>query len=153
MDFTQLLDGISDHPYATIILASVITGRTTAVVVGALVAEGFINPLLAYIIFVIMDILGDTIYYFFGRIGRLGGKFFIKRIGLEEKLEKLNGGLKESLTKAIFIGKIISFSKPVIITAGIAEMPLFKFYRITVPCTLVLYILYMSAGYFFCRWI
>ncbi len=137
----------------TIIMASVINGRATALVVGALVGQGFLNPIVAYFIFVTMDILGDILYYSFGRIGQLSGTFLVKK-SWREKLDQLNGGLKKNLSKALFFGKISMVgSKPIIVAAGIAKMPLVKFLGINVSCTLVLFVVYMLIGYLFSQWI
>ena len=79
-------------------------------------------------------------------------KEFLKKapIALErKKLAQLNGNLEKNLMKALFVGKItIVGSKPMIVTAGMAKMPLLKFYCVTVPCTLVLFLLCMGIGYF-----
>ena len=153
MDYAQLLEGIKAHPYLTIITASVIKGQPVAVVAGALVAQGYVNPITAYCIFVVMDFLGDTLYYFFGRAGHLGGKFFMRK-SWQKKLGRLHEGWGKNLPKALWIGKIsIVGSKPVIFAAGAAKMPLLKFWGITLPCTLVLFILCMAIGYFFGQWI
>ena len=121
--------------------------------IGALTVQGYINPVIAYVIFVTMDVLGDALYYCFGRVGFLGGKFLIKE-SWRKTLSRLNGELEKNIVKALFIGKILAIgSKPIIVAAGIAKMPLRKFLSITVPCTLVLFLLYMSAGHFLGEWI
>ncbi|MEK7539331.1 MAG: VTT domain-containing protein [Patescibacteria group bacterium] len=152
MDHIQLLEGIKAHPYTTIVAASVVNARITAVFVGAFVAQGYINPFIAYIIFIVMGISGDMLYYFFGRIGHLGGVLLIKN-SWQNKLSQLDDKWRKNFPKAILIGKTTAGSKPVIFVAGVAKMPLLKFLSIIVPCTLVLYLLYMSIGYFFGQWI
>ena len=153
MDYTQLLDGIKVHPYVTIITATVVSGRITAVVVGAFVAKGYINPFIAYCIFVTMDILGDTLYHLFGRMGHLGGTFLIRK-SWQKKLSRLNQRFGNNFTKMLFFVKVTGIgSKPTIVGTGIVKMPLPKFYSITAPCTLALFVLYMAVGYFFGQWI
>ncbi|MEK7127965.1 MAG: VTT domain-containing protein [Patescibacteria group bacterium] len=137
----------------TIILASLVNGRATALVVGAFIGQGYLNPFAAYWIFVAMDFMGDTLYYCLGRIGQLGGKFLIRE-SWQEKISQFNGGLKKNLPKALLFGKITMVgSKPIIVAAGMTKMPLFKFWSVNMPCTLVLFFLYMAAGYLFSQWI
>lgn len=78
MDFSQLLEGIQAHPYATLFAVSVVETRITAVCVGAFAAQGYINPVIAYGIFIFMNLLGDTLYYTFGRTGQVASRFLIK---------------------------------------------------------------------------
>ncbi len=151
MDYNQLLEGIQAHPYATTVAASVVNGKATAIVVGAFVAQGYVNPIVAYAIFVVMDILGDTLYYFLGRLGYLGGKIIIKD-SWRQKLNQPNEKFAKHFLWALFIGKVsLVGSKPTILAAGITRMSLVKFYGVIVPCTLVLYLLCMGLGYFFLR--
>lgn len=151
MEYAELIDGVRTHPYITIVLASVVNGRVTAVVAGAAAAQGILNPFLAYGIFVAMDILGDTLYYCFGRVGHLMGNCFMRKIGWHDKFDKINPGFVASLPKAILIAKMTMIaSKPVVITAGIAKLPFHKFYGVVTPCTLVLCVLYIVVGYLFC---
>ncbi len=149
MDYIQLLEGIKAHPYATLIAASVVQGRITALLIGAFVAQGGdINLIIAYSIFVVMDILGDTLYYFFGRIGHIGGTLLIRK-SWQRKLNWLNLKFQGNLIKIIFFVKATGIcSKPGMVLAGTTKMPLQKFWGITVPCTLVLFLLYMVVGFF-----
>lgn len=152
MDYTQILEGMQAHPYATIILASVIEGKITAVIAGAFVTRGQVDPMVAYSIFVTMDVLGDTLYYLFGRIGHLLGTYFMDKIGWQAKSDRLHGGLMRNLPRTIWLAKITMVgSKPVIVTAGIAKMSFVKFYGVTIPCTLLSYLVCMGLGYFFCQ--
>src|SRR3989344_2844803 len=136
MDYVQLLEGVKAHPYATVIAASVVNGRVTAMFVGAFVAQGYINPIIPYIIFVVMDVLGDMLYYSLGRIGNIGGKIIIRK-NWQKRLSQFNDKkLKNNFPKALLLAKVSAIgSKPVIVAAGMGKMPLAKFLGVTVPCT------------------
>ena len=160
MDWSYLVDGLRAHPYAVIVTSAFFEGRFTALVVGAFFSmEGgeSINLFITYGIFVVMDILGDALYYSLGRVGYLGGKkFFLKRTSWSRKVDQLlsRKGLQRSLVGALLLSKIAPVgSKPAIFAAGVAKMPLPRFFGIVVPCVLVSFVIYMAVGYFFWQWI
>lgn len=146
--YVQLREGIEAHPYLTIIAVSVVEARVTSVFAGMFVAQGYVNPIIAYVIFIVMCFLGDTLYYFLGRTGHAGARFLHRKKWhrLAWVREKMNG----SLPWALVIGKVSGIaSKPAIVAAGIGKMPFAQFCRITTPCTLVMFLVYMTLGYFF----
>ncbi len=157
MNDSQFLDGILAHPYLTIITVSVVQGRIPAFIAGMFAAAGLLNPVIAYAIFCIMDILGDTLWYLISRFvhhlihcfGHRFGKYIIKKIGWQEKVNEISSDLIKYLPRALFIGKITFAGKPMIITAGIAKMPFLKFYGVVVPCTLIQFLLFIGLGYLF----
>ncbi|MFA6076977.1 MAG: hypothetical protein WC735_02790 [Candidatus Paceibacterota bacterium] len=142
------MEGIKAHPYWTIITFSVIEGRLTAIAVGAFVAQGYVNPIVAYSIFVTMGVLGDMFYYFVGRVGNRVCSFFIRK-SWRDRIGQFKGEWNKNLPRAIVASKVLVGSKPVIIVAGMTKMSLPKFMRIIVVWTLVIYLVCMLLGYFF----
>lgn len=54
----------------------------------------------------------------------------------------------------LVIGKVTALaSKPAMIAAGLGKMPFGQFSGIILALNLVLYLIYMSFGYFFDRWV
>lgn len=146
-----MLDGMKDHPYMTIISAAIWQGRVTAIFAGAFIAQGYVNPVMTYIIFVVMDISGDFLYYRAGRVGGHLARLFIKKSWSKKKKSgRVGQALERGLPLGLFIAKVTGvLSKPVIVAVGAAKMPLPKFWGITVPCTLISFVIYLAIGYLF----
>lgn len=149
MDHSQLLELVKEHPYVAVVTAAVAEGRITAIMVGGFSSQGYLNPFIAYAIFSVMSILGDTIFYLLGRFGNSQ----ISKTRWQPKMDKVNGRLTKGLKTAIWIGKFSGIgSKPIILAAGIAKMPLLKFYGVIISCTLVMFAIYVGIGYFCAEW-
>lgn len=148
MDYVQLLEGIKTHPYTAVVVASAVNVRMTALLVGAVVAQSHdINPLIAYAIFVVMDVSGDVLCYILGYTGRRT---------VEIAREKNWGGNgttpKSSFLVLLFSAKMLLVAnKPIVVAAGAVKMPLPRFIRVSTLCALLSIALYMAAGYFFWR--
>ena len=148
MNPDKFVEGITAHPYITIILCAVVQGRLTAFAVGPFIALGYVNPCIAYLILVVMDFLGDTLYFMIGRLSQWTGRFLINK-RWREKLSRFQGKTDHVLLRLLLLGKVTGVaSKPAIVSAGIARIPLHKFYLVTVPCSLLMLALYMAVGYF-----
>ena len=147
-----LVNGIRSHPYITIWIVSTVEGRVSSFLTGMLAAEGYLNPLGAYAIFVPMCIAGDVLFYFLGRTGGIAGTCLSRKSWWPKFRPSNAERIRQSLPRALIVAKITGIaSKPTILLAGMVHMPLAHFCRITIPCTLILYFVYISVGYFLGR--
>src|SRR5690348_2183796 len=105
MDPNQVWEHIEAHPYATIMALSMVNGRIAAFAVGPFISLGYINPFIAYLIFTVMDFLGDTLYFLAGRLGHIGGRFLIKE-KWHGKLSELCGKTEAVMLRILFWGKV-----------------------------------------------
>jgi len=64
------------YKYAIIFPVAVIEGPAISIIAGYLGQSGYLNVFFVYVLIVLGDMFGDTIYY---AIGRFGGLYFIKR--------------------------------------------------------------------------
>lgn len=165
MTNVQFLESVREHPYTTIVTVAFFEGRISSVVAAAFAAQGYLNPVAAYVIFVAMTILGDGVFYCLGCFGASIGRWIICQQwpqscrGLQDRISsklcsyenmKMEGGL----IKILVLGKMFGIvSKPAILVAGSVRMPFYRFASIIIVCTLVFYMVAMSFGYFFSHWV
>jgi membrane-associated protein len=128
-------------------------GPLISVVVGFLVSLGYFNPLAAYAIFILGDVIPDGIYYYIGRYGkraelvdRWGTKIGLgpKRVDAIARLWAEHPGKMMWVTKFAY-----GLSTPLLIFAGLVHVPAKTFFRYSVPYSLLQYAVLMTLGYFF----
>ena len=121
---------IIHYGYFIIIPIAIIEGPIITVIAGFLTAQGYFNFFIVYPIIVVSDVFGDLLYYLIGRFGKK--KLILKwghRVGITKAhLEKLDKHFYEHSGKTLIFGKLThSLGLPIIIGAGIAEMPVGRF--------------------------
>lgn len=111
---------------------SIIEGPIVAVICGFLVTLKVMNPLLAYVILVVGDVVGDGIIYYIG----YSGKRFLKYFKItEEKLEKAKTYFHENHKKAIAMSKLVhGIGFTGLIAAGASHVPYKRYFK---TCTLI----------------
>jgi membrane protein DedA with SNARE-associated domain len=104
----------------------VIEGPIVSVIAGFLISLGMMSWPIAYFVIVVGDLVGDLMFYYIGKTGRLKwirrwGKYIGLNEALIEKIEKL---FKKHPGKTLLFGKFSHVvGAPVIIAAGMANMP------------------------------
>jgi len=152
MDFAGLTHLLIAYRYWLLFPLACIEGPLVALVAGVLIALGYFNPLLAYVILLFGDLIPDTIYYFIGRYG--GWKSLIKRYGskigiTDEHTEKVSILWKTHGVRTMWMGKLsYGLSIPFLISAGLVGMPLKRFLQYAIPVTLFQYGVLMALGYY-----
>lgn len=104
-----------------------------------------------FLIVVIADITGDTIYYLIGRLGKNPIKWIGKKLGLtDEKLISLDDFFKKHGTKAIVLGKIShGLGWPAMVGAGNSKMPYPYFLGINTIVSIGKSIVLVVLGYYY----
>ncbi|HEX8994165.1 MAG TPA: hypothetical protein VF803_02835 [Candidatus Paceibacterota bacterium] len=150
---SPLIGLIITYRYVILFPLAAFEGPILSVMVGFLVATGYFNPLIAYGIMILGDVIPDGAYYFFGRWGR--DKAFIQRYGARFGLTEHRFAVIERLWhkhpgKTMWTSKLsYGLSTAFLVSAGLAGMRLSTFYAYALPVTMVQYGLLMAAGYFF----
>ena len=128
-------------------------GPLVSIIIGFLVAGGYFNPFIAYIILVLGDVIPDTGYYFVGRWGHKASFIskYASKVGITEKRFSIIERLwKKHPGKTMWTSKLAyGLSTPFLISAGLVGMPLRKFLLCAIPVTLAQYAILMAVGYFF----
>jgi len=134
----------------------VVEGPMITVIAGFLSSLGYLDILVVYLFVVIGDLVGDSIYYAGGRWGR---KRFVRRWGryvgvTMERIMQLQEYFAEHKGKTLIVAKLShAIGAPVLVAAGVANVPYWQFVGInflaTLPKSLVLLLIgfYFGKGY------
>ena len=138
---SHLIDLIIQYKYLILFPLAAIEGPIVSLAVGFLIYGGYLQFVPAYIILIFGDLIPDTIYYYIGRYGN--HKNLLAKYG--SALGKL---WRDHPGKTMFLSKLAyGLSTPFLISAGLTNMPLKKFWRYSVPVTLFQYAVILTLGY------
>lgn len=145
---------IRDYGMLVIAPLAVLEGPVVSIVAGYLVKLGLIGAPLTFAVLVLGDLVGDVILYTLGRRGRAGvalpwlSAFGVTRRRLARVLRafRANGG------RILIIGKLTHTAGfAVLLAAGMARMPFFRFLGLSLLATLPKVAVLMTLGWFYGR--
>ena len=146
----QLLD---TYRYWVLLPLAFFEGPMVGFVVGVFIALGYLNPIGAYAVLILGDMIPDTLYY---HLGRYGKRFkFVARIEnkagvYQNHLEHMRSLWWNHTGKTMFISKLAyGLSTPFLISAGITGLPFKRFFLYAIVVTLSQYAVIMFLGYHF----
>ncbi len=153
----ELLSILEHYKYWIIFPIAVFEGPIIIIISGFLVSLGYLNGWIAYLVVIIADMIGDSLYY---SIGRFWGKSkFIKRIGkyigYDEESEKyIEDHFRRHKIKTFMIGKVThGLGGTIQIASGIAKVTYAEFFWLsligTAPKALGLLILGYYLGSYY----
>lgn len=155
----DLIGILETYKYWIIFPIAIFEGPIMIIISGFLVNMGILNGYVAYIVVVLADVLGDTLYYLVGRYWRKAS--WIKRVGkwvgYDESSEAfLEEHFRNHKYKTFFISKFAhGVGGSVQVASGIARFPYKEFLFIsflgTIPKALILIILGYYAGNYYER--
>ncbi len=150
----QIAQWLVHFRYYILFPLMVVAGPIVTVVAGSLASVGVFNFFIALPIIIFADLVGDIIYYAFGRYG---GRVFVKKwgrwIGLtESRIDRLESHFGNQGARTLIIGKLTqAVGGPILVAAGMAAMPLGDFiwynFLATVPKTLF----FLLIGFYFAQ--
>src|SRR6266498_108866 len=152
--FPQLISWLEHYKYFVLFPIVVVEGPIITIIGGFLASLGYLRLTIALPVVVAADLVGDSIYYAFGR---WGGRRFIDRWGhyfgaTAERVEKLEGHFHRHQGKTLVIGKLSHAVVIVILlAAGVARVPYGKFVWYNFIGTLPKSLLFLLIGYYFGR--
>lgn len=140
------------YKYYVMFPIAIFEGPVLAVVGGVLVMSGIINPVYLYIILVLGDMVGDSIYYTIGRMsknmwsGKLGRFFGVT----EEKLIIAKEYFSLHRKKALVLSKVIhGIGVAGLFAAGNLRINYFRFVYTCMAVSIVQSALLLVIGMFF----
>lgn len=147
----HILQLILAYRYLIIFPIAVVEGPIIAILSGFLVSRGALNMYVVYVLLVLGDLVGDTIYYL---IGRWGGNAFVRRHGhffglREEHLIAFEEGFRRHSTKLLLFGKTQAIGSVTLAAAGITKMPYLRFLFISAIGTTIKIFLLLLIGFYF----
>ena len=151
LDAVNILNILSHYGYAIIFPIAVLEGPIVSILAGLLVSLGKLNFTLVFLIVIIGDVVGDTMYY---SLGRWGEKLVRKHgfhIGItEDRLEQTKKFFEEKHHKAVAISKLthgIGFVG--LIVAGILKIPFPKYIKACFIVTFIQALVLITIGVLF----
>lgn len=152
MSLQEIIILLIAHKYLLLFPFTVIEGPIVTIIAGFLSSLGYLNAFIAYGIIVIGDIVGDCLYY---ALGYYGGQKFVGRWGrflriTQENVESLEEHFKNHSGKTLIIGKFThAVGAVVLVAAGMAKMPLWKFIWYNFIATLPKSLILLLIGFYF----
>ncbi len=148
---SDIMDLISQHGYVIFFLFSVIEGPIVTVIASFLASLGKANVFIIYVLSLLGDAVGDSIYYYIGHHGKSylkkGGSFF----GLtKEKIAPMEEHFKQHPAKTLLLAKLTHGAGfTVLISAGLAQMNFWKFLLYNFLGTIPKSLFFVVLGYYF----
>jgi len=138
--------------YLAIFPLAVIEGPIITVLIGFFISLGVFNPLIAYVVIVAGDLVGDALHY---AAGRWGGRKFIDRWGRyfgvgPGQIETIKNQFDKRGDKLLFVGKMShGIGGAFLVAAGFIKMPFNKFIFANMLATLVKSVVLLTIGFYF----
>ena len=128
-------------------------GPIISVLSGFLVGGGVFNAYIAFIVLLVGDIVGDSIYY---AIGYYGGKKVIPKFGhrvkiTEEKIALLENRFNKNDWKLLLFAKTQAIGSIILMTSGLVKMSFSRFVFFNTIGSIPKIILFMIIGFYFGR--
>lgn len=148
----EILQFIEVYKYLILFPLTIVEGTIVTVIAGFLASLGILNIFVVIVLAILADLVGDTIYYTVGRIGR--GRLIEKwghLVGLSiSSVRSLEKRYKLHAAKMLFVGKFaLGLEVVSLVVAGVARVPYRKFIAYVFLPTVPKYTFYALLGYFF----
>ncbi len=146
------IDLIITYKYLIILPLAIFEGPFLALLLGYLVHAGYLFLPGTFILLLMGDILPDLFYYRLGKYGNeriLTKKYFSDSQRLGTTLKRLEYLWHHHTVKTMFFGKLsYGISLPIIISAGVAKLPLKKFVITSLPVGIFQVSVLLAVGYY-----
>jgi len=141
---------LARYGYAVLLPIAVVEGPGVAMITGALVAAGQFNGLVAGLLLVAADLVGDALYYGLGRFGHAPLlKRISKRLKLKpERLDRLEQRFHDNDWKLLMIGKTQALGSIILYFAGASRMSFPRYMALNLIGTVPKVVLFELVGYF-----
>jgi membrane protein DedA with SNARE-associated domain len=153
IDVSGITAFIYEYRYFAIFGLAFAEGPVVSLILGFLVSLGSFELIPTLGALVLGDLVPDTSYYYIGRLGH--SKKFTERYINKFDFLKRNFSLLEGLwkihpQKTMFLAKLAyGIATPLLISAGLVQMKLKRFLRLSLPVTFFQYGILFSIGYVF----
>lgn len=149
-----ILEYLLAYKYLAIFVGVMIEGPTVMAATGFLVSLGYFNPVAAFCVLLVGDVVSDVGWYCVGYFKWHG---FLVRfgnfIGFKQNIaDRISALYHKHHAKILFISKLsmgFGFNLVVLITAGILRIPLKKFVAINFAGGIFWTAFVLTLGYFF----
>lgn len=149
--FTSIILMFSQYGYLIILPLAIVEGPIITILAGFIASQGVLNIIIVYIVVVVGDLLGDSIYY---AIGRFSKRTFFNKYGhyigmTASRIDKLTNYFNRHGGKTLMFGKLThALGWPILVTAGIVEMPFIKYLYLNLLGTIPKSLGFLLLGYY-----
>jgi len=150
INLDQAVQLMQSHGLWLLAPIAILEGPIITVVAGYLAHLGAFNPVAAYVIVVVADLVGDVLFYLFGRSGkRWLSPRWRARLGLhDDRLAGLASHFRDKGGRTLIAGKLThTLGALALIAAGIARMPFLPFLWYNFIATLPKSLFFLMLGY------
>ncbi|HEX9503671.1 MAG TPA: VTT domain-containing protein [Patescibacteria group bacterium] len=150
--FTKILELLVHYRYFVLFPISIVEGPIVTVLGGFLASMGQLSVLWVFVVVVLGDLVGDSLYYFLGTKSRnLAESSVMKFLGItEERLVSLDEHFTKHTGKTLLLGKFTqAFGSVVLVAAGAARISYLKFILYNFIGTVPKSIILILVGYYF----
>jgi membrane-associated protein len=134
---------VAQYKYLLLFPLSIVEGPAITVIAGFLCAGGYMNPFIALPVISTGDVIGDSIYY---SLGRLGKPLFLKK----ERLSRVRVYFQAHPRRTISLSKVIlGVGVAGLYIAGNARVPYARFLAICLVTSLIQASIYLGIGFGF----
>lgn len=141
-----LLALLLTYKYAILLPVAFLEGPFLCILLGFLIAGGHLSFLPSFGIMMLVDIVRDMTLYFIGKFWHPA--FAGSRLG--HRLEAMEHLWHRHTVKAMVLSKwAYGLSLPLIMTSGLARLPVRKFFAVALAITAFQYAVLITAGYYF----
>jgi membrane-associated protein len=150
LGLVRIISLLGDYGYAVMLPIAVVEGPAMAMVAGALAAAGQMNPIIACLLLIGADLVGDAGYYGLGRFGHAPLLDQIsKRLSLTaDRLKPLEERFHANDWKLIMIGKTQALGSIILYFAGASRMSFVRFMALNLVGTIPKVVVFELVGYF-----
>jgi membrane protein DedA with SNARE-associated domain len=148
----NLLPALIANGYWLIFLLAVVEGPIISIVAGFMASLGYIDFSVAYLVLIVGDLIGDSLYYALGKYGR---KTLINKIGHyiglnEDRVDKMEEYIVNNFKKTFIFGKFThGLGSVTWVATGMIGVPYPKFLYTNAITTAVKSLILITVGYFF----
>ncbi len=140
------------YKYHILLPIAIVEGPMIIIIASFLASQGILNVYIVYIIAILGNLIGDTIYYCIGRIGR---HTFLNKYGkyigvTDARVRFAEEHYKNHLIKTIFFSKMVNAGIEVfLVTAGVVKVNFKKYITVITLIEIPKNIVIVAVGYYF----
>jgi len=146
----QVVQLMQSHGLWLLAPIAILEGPIITVIAGYLAHLGAFSPVAAYVIVVLADLVGDTLFYLFGRsgIGWLSPRWRARLKLSDDRFAALAGHFRDKGGRTLIVGKLThTLGALALIAAGVAHMRFLPFLWYNLIATLPKSLFFLVLGY------
>jgi len=142
------LPSIGNWNYLVLMVFVILQGPSVALLIGAGISVGLLNPLMAGLTSVIGSLIADVFWYNIGLLGKLD-RYYRKGEGKRRLwVELFQKGMKKHYIKVLLLGKLsLGLAIPAVISAGLCRIEWRRWFPIVILGEILFTLSMVSLGY------